>query len=85
MKDVSDKIHAVGHLPYILESNRHPNLISTSFCRFLKRKIYFAVLIRSSFTIRAVGVGCMESHPGEHYRQIFQEVLNKQCFGRIRR
>jgi len=27
----------------------------------------------------------MENHPGEHYRQIFQEVLHKQCFGRIRR
>jgi len=27
----------------------------------------------------------MESHPGEHYRQIFQEVFHKQCFGRIRR
>jgi len=27
-----------------------------------------------------VGVGYMESHPGEHYRQIFQEVLHKQCF-----
>ena len=26
----------------------------------------------------------MESHPGEHYCQIFQEVLQKQCFGRIR-
>jgi len=25
-------------LPYILESNPHPNLIRTSFCRFLKRK-----------------------------------------------
>jgi hypothetical protein len=25
----------------------------------------------------------MESHPGEHYRRIFQEVLHKQCFGRI--
>jgi len=24
----------------------------------------------------------MESHPGEHYHQIFQEVLHKQCFGR---
>ena len=23
---------------YILESNPHPNLIRTSFCRFLKRK-----------------------------------------------
>jgi len=23
---------------YILESNRHPNLIHTSFCRFLKQK-----------------------------------------------
>jgi hypothetical protein len=30
-----------------------------------------------------VGVGCMERHPGEHNRQIFQEVLHKQCFGRI--
>jgi len=26
----------------------------------------------------------MESHPGERYRQIFLEVLPKQCFGRIR-
>jgi hypothetical protein len=25
----------------------------------------------------------MESHPGEHYCQIFQEVLQKQCFGWI--
>ena len=25
-------------LPYILESNPHPDLIHTSFCRFLKRK-----------------------------------------------
>jgi len=25
-------------LPYILESNPHPNLIRTSFCRLLKRK-----------------------------------------------
>ena len=25
-------------LPYILESNLHPNLIRTSICRFLKRK-----------------------------------------------
>jgi hypothetical protein len=32
-----------------------------------------------------VGVGCMESHPGEHYHQIFQEVLHKQCFGQIQR
>ena len=37
----------------------------------------------SSFRSRVVGVGCMESHPGEHYRQIFQEVLHKQCFRRI--
>ena len=29
-------------------------------------------------------VGCMESHPGEHYRQIFLEVLHKQRFGQIR-
>ena len=27
----------------------------------------------------------MESHPGEHYRQIFQEVLHKQCLGWIGR
>ena len=26
------------NIPYILESNPHPNLIRTSFCRFLKRK-----------------------------------------------
>jgi len=26
----------------------------------------------------------MESHPREHYCQIFQEVLHKQCLGRIR-
>jgi len=26
----------------------------------------------------------MESHPGEHYRQIFQEALHKQCFGRMK-
>jgi hypothetical protein len=26
----------------------------------------------------------MESHPGKHYRQIFQEVLHNQCFGWIR-
>jgi hypothetical protein len=26
----------------------------------------------------------MGSHPREHYRQIFQEVLHKQCFGQIR-
>jgi hypothetical protein len=25
-------------IPYILESNPHPNLIRTSFCRFIKRK-----------------------------------------------
>jgi len=27
----------------------------------------------------------MESHPREHYRHIFQEVLHKQYFGQIRR
>jgi hypothetical protein len=32
-----------------------------------------------------VGVGYKESHPGEHYRQIFQEVMHKQGFGQIRR
>jgi len=26
------------YIPYILESNPHPNLIRISFCRFLKRK-----------------------------------------------
>jgi len=26
------------NIPYILESNPHPNRIRTSFCRFLKRK-----------------------------------------------
>jgi len=27
-----------GKIPYIFESNPHPNLICTSFCRFLKQK-----------------------------------------------
>jgi hypothetical protein len=27
-----------NNIPYILESNPHPNLIRTSFCQFLKRK-----------------------------------------------
>ena len=67
------------------------NLIRTSFCRFLKRK---KKLVRGSNPhlsfnrpLRAAPseVGGMESHPGEHYRQIFQEVLHKPCFGRIRR
>ena len=36
------------NIPYILESNPHPNLIRTSFYRFLKRKkSQFAVLIRT--------------------------------------
>ena len=39
----------------------------------------------SSLRSRAVAVSCMESHPGEHYHQIFQKVLHKQFFGRIRR
>ena len=30
--------HVEHRLPYFLESNPHPNLIRTSFCRFLKRK-----------------------------------------------
>jgi hypothetical protein len=34
-------------IQYILESNPHPILIRTSFCLLLKRKIYFAVLIRN--------------------------------------
>jgi len=38
----------LAEVPYILESNPHPNLIRTSFCRFLKRKnSKFAVLIRT--------------------------------------
>jgi len=28
----------LSEIPYILESNPHPNPIRTSFCRFLKRK-----------------------------------------------
>jgi len=28
----------IHHIPYILESNPHPNLIRASFCRFLKQK-----------------------------------------------
>jgi len=31
-------VHAWVIIPYILESNPHPNLICTSFCRFLKKK-----------------------------------------------
>jgi len=41
--------------------------------------------IKNQIISPAVGVGCMESYPAEHYRQIFQEVLHKQCFGLIRR
>ena len=37
--------------------------------------------MRSSFRSRAVGLGCMESHPGEHYHQIFQEVLRNSLDG----
>jgi len=40
--------NGVAYIPYILESYPHPNLISTSFCRFLiRRKSWFAVLIRT--------------------------------------
>ena len=28
----------LAEIPYILESNPHPTLIRTSFCRFLNRK-----------------------------------------------
>jgi hypothetical protein len=42
------------------------------------------VMKRAAPSEVVVGFGYMESHPGEHYRQIFQE-LRKQCFGRIRR
>jgi len=40
---------------------------------------------RAAPSSRVVGVACMESHPGEHYRQILQEVSHKQCFGQIQR
>ena len=36
--NVTSLTQAVIYIPYILESNPHPNLIRTSFCRFLKRK-----------------------------------------------
>ena len=29
---------SLGEVPYIFKSNPHPNLLRTSFCRFLKRK-----------------------------------------------
>jgi hypothetical protein len=35
-----------------------------------------------TFRSCAVGVGCMESHPGEHYCQIFQEVLHSNALDR---
>ena len=78
---------------YTLDSNPHPNLIRTSFCQFIKRKTKKEKLVRGSnphlsfnrLQSRAVAVGCTESHPGQHYRQIFQEVSHKQCFGRIGR
>jgi hypothetical protein len=42
------RIEKKKKIPYILESNPHPNLIRTHFCRFLKqKKSYFAVLIRT--------------------------------------
>ena len=36
--DKGDNMAPWSNVPYILESNPHPNLIRTSFCRFLKRK-----------------------------------------------
>ena len=38
---MSQSSFTVTNLPYILDSNPHPNLIRTSFCRFLKRKKKF--------------------------------------------
>jgi len=35
---LSSRVFFVTNIPHILESNPHPNLIRTSFCRFLKRK-----------------------------------------------
>jgi len=32
------KTQKITSIPYIPESNLHPNLIRSSFCRFLKRK-----------------------------------------------
>ena len=77
------------------------NLIRTSFCRFLKRKKKFAVLIcpfpstaPCAQLLQKSRVGCrLHGKPSrralssdrEHYRQIFQEVLHNQCVGWIRR
>ena len=36
--NVTIRVYIGNYIPYILESNPHPNLIRTSFCRFLKRK-----------------------------------------------
>ena len=41
---VNNTCHKFLDVPYILESNPHPNVIRTSFCRFLKRKM----LVRGS-------------------------------------
>jgi len=35
--DIHSCVFAIRELPYIVESNPHPNLIRSSFCRFLKR------------------------------------------------
>ena len=81
-------------VPYILKSNLHPNLIRTSFCQFLKRKklvrgsnphLSFNRPLRTVPSEVARWVSAAWKAIPEHYRQIFQEVLHKQCFGRIRR
>ena len=79
----------MGEVSYILESNPHPNLIRNSFCLLLKRKK--KKLIRDSNphlsfnrplpTRQTDGIILDVGW----YRQIFQEVLHKQCFERIQR
>jgi len=47
-------------MPYILESNPHPNLIRTSFCRFLKLKTKTklrGLSPRANYTDRAAAAG----------------------------
>ena len=50
---LSQKVYSVKFslpkLPHIIESNPHPNLIRTSFCRFLKRKIVRGSNLHLSF------------------------------------
>ena len=54
-------------------------LLGKKFCSLFQSAPFLQPPCRS----RAVAVGCTESHPWELYRQIFQQVLHKQCFERI--